>query len=102
MSLSFIATYNAFFFALDRATSLQLLETTSGETIALWPLIDIAVADRGNFGGQTTVDDNGISELPPGSLPEFLVEFRTKLTQRRWVESDTACDFFSIIYYFSY
>ena len=78
-----------FFFALDRATSPQLLEATSGETIAFWPLIDIAVDDRGNFGEQTTVDDNGISKLPPGTEPEFLVEFRTKLTQRRWVESDT-------------
>jgi hypothetical protein len=88
MSLSFVATC-FLFLALDRATSPQLLETISGETIAILPLIDIAVDDRGNFGGWATVKNNGISELLLGTEPEFLVEFRTKLDQRRWVESDT-------------
>lgn len=66
MSLSFIAIYNAFF-----------------------PSIDITVDDRGNFGGRAIVEENEIIELPPGTEPDFLVEFTTKLTQRRWVESDT-------------
>ena len=67
----------------------RLSETTSWETFAYWPLIDIAVDNRGSFGGPSTVEDNGISELLPGPEPEFLVEFRTKLTQKRWVESGT-------------
>jgi hypothetical protein len=78
-----------FFFALDRATSPRLVETTSSETIAYWPLIDIVVDNRGNFGGRSTIEDNEISELLRGSQPEVLVEFRSKLTQWHWVESDT-------------
>ena len=67
----------------------RLSETTSWETFAYWPLIDIAVDNRGSFGGPSTVEGNGISELLPGPEPEFLVEFRTKLTQKRCVESGT-------------
>jgi hypothetical protein len=77
------------FFALDRATSSRLVETRSQESIAFFPLINIMVDNRGNFGGLSTIGDNEISELPPGPQPEFLMRFRAKLTQRCWIESDT-------------
>ena len=88
MSLSFIATHNLFI-ALDPDTAPQLSETTSAETINFWPLIDIVADDQGDFGGRTAVEDNRIIELPPDLEPEFLVEFKDKLTRRRLVESDT-------------
>ena len=61
--------------------------TNSWETIAYWPLIDIAVDKRGKFGGPSTVEDNGIEQLC--GQTKDLVEFRTKLAQQLWVESDT-------------
>ena len=65
------------------------LSELSAHTIAYLPLINIVADGRGNFGGRTTLDDNRIVEIPPGLEPEFLEEFRDKLTQRRWVKPET-------------
>jgi hypothetical protein len=91
MSSSFIATYHAFF-ALDPSMSPLLSETHSAETCDLWPVVTIEATTAGDFGGPDALERNQIFELH-GTEPDFLVEFRTKLRQRRWIESDTVCFF---------
>ena len=87
MSSSFIATYHA----LDRAASPPLSETR-----ILWPAVTINAAAQGDFGRLAALERNRIFELC-GTEPDFLMEFRTKLRQRRWVESDTVYFFLNHI-----
>ena len=44
---------------------------------------------RSDFADLENVKRNGIF----GTEPDFLIEFRTKLRQRRWIDSDTVCIF---------
>ncbi|KAI0254966.1 hypothetical protein BJV78DRAFT_807834 [Lactifluus subvellereus] len=86
MFLSFIATYHAF--SLDRPASPLLSEAPLAETCDLWPAVTIEATVEGDFGGLAALERNRIFELH-GTEPDFLMEFRTKLRQRRWIESDT-------------
>jgi hypothetical protein len=63
------------------------------ETRDLWPAVTINATAQGDFGGLAALERNRIFELR-GTEPDFLMEFRTKLGQRRWIESDTVCFFF--------
>ena len=58
------------------------------ETYDLWPAVTIKATVRGEFGGLAMLELNRIFELH-GSEPDFLIEFRTKLRQQRWIDSDT-------------
>jgi Crinkler effector protein N-terminal domain len=60
----------------------------------LWPSITIK-AVQGSF-GRAALAPNGISEFL-GTEPEFLNEFRSKLRQRRRIQSDAVCLFFDHI-----
>ena len=62
------------------------------ETRELWPAVTISAPARGDFGGQANVERNVIVRLSDNE-PDFLMEFRTKLRQRRWIDSDTVCFF---------
>lgn len=81
-------------FALDRAVSL-LTPATSAESRFLWPVISLNVTDHGGFGGVDTIELNNIFELHD-TEPEFLVDFKTELRQRCWVEPNIVCFFFII------
>ncbi|KAI0249462.1 hypothetical protein BJV78DRAFT_696849 [Lactifluus subvellereus] len=72
----------------DRAVSPLLSETHTAETCYLWPVVTIEATAEGDFGGPAALERNQIFELH-GTEPNFLKEFRTKLRQRRWIESDT-------------
>ncbi|KAI0245112.1 hypothetical protein BJV78DRAFT_1289046 [Lactifluus subvellereus] len=72
----------------DPSMSPLLSETHSAETCDLWPVVTIEATAEGDFGGPDALERNQIFELH-GTEPDFLVEFRTKLRQRRWIESDT-------------
>jgi hypothetical protein len=74
-------------FALDRASFPSLPGPT--ETPDLWPAVTIDASAQGNFADLENVKRNGIF----GTEPDFLIEFRTKLRQRRWIDSDTVCFF---------
>ena len=67
------------------------------QTRDLWPAVTINAPTRGNFGGQANIEPNAIFELS-GTEPDFLTEFRTKLGQRRWIDSNTVY-FFYITYH---
>ena len=54
----------------------------------LWPAVTIYAPAQNSFGGQGSLESNKIFELR-GPEPDFLTEFRTKLRQQRWIESDT-------------
>ncbi|KAN0106917.1 hypothetical protein V8E52_010661 [Russula decolorans] len=58
------------------------------ETRELWPAVTISAPARGDLGGQVNVERNVIVKLSD-TEPDFLMEFRTKLRQRRWIDSDT-------------
>jgi hypothetical protein len=75
---------------LDRPSSLPQ------ETRELWPAVTISAPARGDLGGQVNVERNVIVKLSD-TEPDFLMEFRTKLRQRRWIDSDTVCFFFNHI-----
>ena len=66
----------------------------------LWSAVTINAPAQNNFGGQGGLEPNKIFELH-GPEPDFFMEFRTKLRQRRWIESDTVC-LFLITYLASY
>ncbi|KAF8507215.1 hypothetical protein F5888DRAFT_1648473 [Russula emetica] len=72
----------------DRVASQSPSETLPAETRDLWPLVTIYATAQGDFGGLAALAHNSISKLD-GTEPDFLMEFRTKLGQRRWIESDT-------------
>jgi hypothetical protein len=86
MSSSFIVTYHAFF-ALDRASSRLLPGTPPARTRDLWPAVTIKATAQGDFGGLAAVERNGIFELSDAE-PDFFTEFKIKLRQRRWIDSD--------------
>ena len=92
MSLSFITTYHSFFFALYRAASVSPSVILLAETCYLWPAVTIKATAQGDFGGLAALERNRMFEMC-GTELDFLAEFRTKLRQRRWVESDTVCFF---------
>ena len=54
----------------------------------LWPAVTIYAPVQNSFGGQGSLEPNKIFEQR-GPEPDFLTEFRAKLRQRRWIESDT-------------
>jgi hypothetical protein len=81
------------FLALDPAAFPSPAETLFAETSDLWPAITIKATAQGEFGGNYALGRNKIFELR-GTEPDFLMEFKIKLGQRRWIESDTVCFFF--------
>jgi hypothetical protein len=74
--------------ALDR----RPLPRLPAETRDLWPAITINAPAQGDFGWLANVERNAIFELS-GTEPDFLMEFKTKLRQRRWIDSETVCFF---------
>ncbi|KAI0278542.1 hypothetical protein BGY98DRAFT_514470 [Russula aff. rugulosa BPL654] len=52
----------------------------------LWAAVTIYTTSQGDFGGPGCLELNEIAEVYPG--PEFITEFRNKLGQRRWIESE--------------
>jgi hypothetical protein len=83
-----------FFFALAPLLSPSSSETLTADTQSLWPVITIRAAAQGELSGLALLKGNKIVELR-GTEPDFFKEFKTKLGQRRWIESDTVC-FFNI------
>ena len=71
--------------ALDRAVSSSPSGTLTRD---LWPAVTISTTTQGDFGGLAALERNGIFELD-GTEPNFLVEFREKLGQPRWIERNT-------------
>ena len=78
--------------ALDRRPLPSLLPRLPAETRDLWPAITINASAQGDFGWLANVERNAIFELS-GTEPDFLMEFKTKLRQRRWIDSETVCFF---------
>jgi hypothetical protein len=72
-------------------TRVQMVDAGRPE---LWPSMTIK-AVQGSF-GRAALGPNGISEFL-GTEPEFLNEFRSKLRQRRCIQSDAVCLFFDLI-----
>ncbi len=63
----------------------------------LWPAITITAVGQGKFGGEAALERNWIYELDDDE-PDFLTEFREKLRQPRWIDSDnTVCLLFNHI-----
>ncbi|KAI0262018.1 hypothetical protein BGY98DRAFT_1104276 [Russula aff. rugulosa BPL654] len=62
-----------------------LRDTHLATTCDLWPAVTINVIVRGDFGGPWCLERNEIAEAYPE--PDFITEFRSKLGQRRWIES---------------
>jgi hypothetical protein len=77
-------------FTLDRAASQLLPGTPPAVTSDLWPAITINAPARGDFGGLAALERNMMLELH-GTKPDELMEFRTKLQQPHWIESNTVC-----------
>ena len=69
------------------------------ETSDIQSHITIEAVRRGRFGGTGALDLNKIRELDAPE-PEFLVAFKARLQQRRWI-SDTVSNLI-ITYVFSY
>ena len=64
---------------------MQLWET---ETADIQPHVTLEAFNRGEFGGEDALELNNIMALDVPE-PEFLVAFRAKLKQHRWVTPDT-------------
>jgi hypothetical protein len=64
----------------------------------LWLAITIEAKLKGDFGGWHALERNKIVQWCD-SEPEFLQEFRDRLSQQRWIESDTVCSLL-ITYHF--
>ena len=75
-------------FTLDRVAPQPLPGTPPAETRDFWPGITIIAAAQGNF-GPDAVERNRIFELQPGTEPDDLMEFRTKIRQRHCIDSIT-------------
>jgi hypothetical protein len=75
-----------------RSRCIPIASGTPVETRDLWPAVTLNATAQGDFGGLAALERNRIFELR-GTEPDFLMEFRTKLQQRRWIESDTVCFF---------
>ena len=86
---------------LNPGASQSLPGRPPAETRDLWPAVTINATAQGSFGGVAAVERNRIFELPVDIELDFLKEFRIKLGQQRWVESNTVC-FSQITYHSSY
>ena len=62
------------------------------QVLDLRPAVTIKAPARGDFGGQCGLEPNKIFALG-GNEPDFVIEFRRKLRQRRWIESHSVCIF---------
>ena len=74
----------------------QVVKKLSEATRGIWSAITITAVRQGKFGGKTALEPNRIFELDDGE-PVFLTEFREKLRQPRWIDSDTVCLLFNHI-----
>jgi hypothetical protein len=70
----------------------SLSGTPFAETRDLWSAVTINATAQGDFDGLAALRRNRIFELR-GAEPDFLMEFKTKLGQRFWIEADTVCFF---------
>ena len=73
----------------------QVVKKLSEATRGIWSAITITAVRQGKFGGKTALEPNRIFELD--GEPVFLTEFREKLRQPRWIDSDTVCLLFNHI-----
>ena len=69
---------------------MQFLEM---ETADIQPYVTLEAINRGEFGGVGALELNNITELGVPE-PEFLVAFRAKLKQHRWIKPETVNLFF--------
>ena len=81
------------FIGLPIGLSPTLVQTSHASTYDLWPAVTLNTILQGNFERLDTVKENNIVKLD-GSEPDFLIDFRTKLAQRRWIESGRGVSFF--------
>ena len=63
-----------------------------GQGLDLRPAVTIKAPAKGDIGGQRGLEPNKISALGDNE-PDFVIEFRSKLRRRRWIESHTVCIF---------
>jgi Crinkler effector protein N-terminal domain len=89
-------TVNILVYVSGGVVSPTLVQMTDVGLPELWPSITIKADAQGSFHGRAALGPNGISELL-GTEPEFLNEFRSKLRQRRRIQSDAVCLFFDHI-----
>jgi hypothetical protein len=57
------------------------------EMAQIRPHVTFTAPDQGEFGGPENVRSNHIIELQ-GAQPDFLVAFKARLKQKRWITSD--------------
>jgi hypothetical protein len=70
-----------------------LVQTSDASTRDLWPAVTLNTISLQVFERLGTVGKNKMFRLP-GSEPDFLINFRAKVAQRRWIESGTEVSFF--------
>ena len=70
-----------------------LVQTSDASTRDLWPAATLNTISLQVFERLGTVGKNKMFRLR-GSEPDFLINFRAKLAQRRWIESGTEVSFF--------
>jgi len=71
-------------------SAIQLSEM---ETADIQPHVTLEAINRGEFGGVGALELNNITQLDVPE-PQFLVEFRAKLKQHRWIKPETVNLFF--------
>jgi len=69
-------------------------QTSTASTRDLWPAVTLHTYLQGDFERLDTVEKNNIFKLYDAE-PDFLIDFRDKLAQRRWIESGTEVRFFN-------
>jgi hypothetical protein len=81
------------FIGLPIGLSPNVVQSSDASTRNLWPAVTLKTISQGRFERQDTVEKNNIVELH-GSEPDFLINFRTKLAQCRWIEPGSEVSFF--------
>jgi hypothetical protein len=82
------------FVGLPNKLSPIVQQTGDASTLDLWPAITLYTTSQGMFERLETIGKNKISELHD-TEPDFLLDFRAKLVQCRWIESGTEVCFFN-------
>jgi hypothetical protein len=71
------------------------MQLSEMETTDIQPCVTFKALNQGLFGGASALELNNIAELDVPE-PDFLVVFRARLKQPRWVAPQTVHHFFAI------